>query len=118
MIIARPIHVAVNGIMSFFFYSAEIKKQKMFNLINLVEMSHASFLITDSEHLSPGRFCSGHCEHLRHSGWGGVSITPQASTPAAQCQHRDARAHRRGVKAAQCLFNGERQQFSSFLICL
>lgn len=39
----------------------------VFNSINLLGIGPMSFLITDSEHLSQSRFCSGHSEQLHHS---------------------------------------------------
>lgn len=48
----------------------------MFNSINLLDIGHMSSLITDSEHLSQSRLCSGHYEQLYHSLLGERRVTP------------------------------------------
>lgn len=53
-----------------------LEQKKKFNSINLLDIGHVSSLITDSEHLSQSRFCSGHYEQLHHSLLGRRMVTP------------------------------------------
>lgn len=63
----------------------------MFNSINLLDVGHMPSLITDSEHLSQSRLCSGHDEQLHHSLPGERRVTPPSldtrMTPISQDMH-------------------------------